>query len=67
MNDTEAREPKPTTFRLDPDVRELLDTFCTTNRRTMNSAVNYLLAHALATRLTHDDDLHLRTVEGAAR
>ena len=48
MNSPSA-ESKPTTFRLDPDVRQLLDTFCTENRRTLNSAVNYLLAQALRT------------------
>lgn len=67
MNDTETPEPKATTFRLDPDVRALLDTFCNTNRRTMNSAVNYLLANALVEHSPDSDlDLHLRTASGAA-
>ncbi|HLU28560.1 MAG TPA: hypothetical protein VKZ65_08995 [Glycomyces sp.] len=40
-------KPKVTTFRLDPDVCQMLDTFCQTTRRSKNNAVNYLLADAL--------------------
>jgi hypothetical protein len=49
-----------TTFRLDPDVREMLEAFCAENRRSMNSAVNYLLAQALRTVPAGDDKLELR-------
>lgn len=48
MNEPTA-ETRPTTFRLDSDVREMLDAFCAETRRTRNSAVNYLLLQALRT------------------
>lgn len=47
MNETAAPEAKPTTVRLDPDIRALLNSFCSHNRRTLNSAINYLLDQAL--------------------
>jgi hypothetical protein len=36
-----------TTFRLDPDVKEAAERYAKENHRSLNSAVNYLLARAL--------------------
>ena len=46
MSETSA-QPKPTSVRLDPDVQRKLDEFRMRERRSITSAVNYLLAKAL--------------------
>lgn len=41
------QNPKPTSIRLDPDVRRRLEEFAARERRSISSAVNYLLDQAL--------------------
>jgi hypothetical protein len=43
---TPTPERKPTVFRLDPDLREWLDSYAERTRRSMNGALNYLLQQA---------------------
>lgn len=45
--DDSPSEPRPTTLRLDADIRERLDAYCAAERRTLNGAVNYLLMRGL--------------------
>lgn len=39
--------PKPTTLRLEPDIRRRVDIYAHETRRTLNMAVNHLLGEAL--------------------
>ena len=51
MNERIPRDrPRPTSLRLALDVREALEVFCRTDRRSLNSAINLLVAEALAAR-----------------
>jgi len=51
MNQTNRQDrPKPTSLRLAPDVKDALTAFCRADRRSLNSAINLLLAEALTAR-----------------
>lgn len=43
----DKRASTPTTFRLDDDVRVLLENYARDTRRTLNAAINYLLPRAI--------------------
>jgi hypothetical protein len=47
MTEPTRDRPKVTTVRLEPEVRAALDTYMKETRRSLNSAVNYLIAQAL--------------------
>lgn len=54
MNDSEAKQPKVTTFRLDPEIRAGAQAVADAERRSLNSAVNVLLGEALEARARKD-------------